>query len=70
MGRHQAEVAQAAVQAVEPHERALVARTAHLFADQFVAIHGGSVAQPGTFPSLGNYRRQQFALWFLLERNR
>jgi len=44
MGRHQAEVAQAAIQAVEPHERALRARAAHLFADQFVAVHAGSIA--------------------------
>jgi hypothetical protein len=51
---HQAEVAQAAVQAVEPHERALPARAAHLFADHVVAIHGGRIAQGAAFPRPGN----------------
>ena len=50
--RHQAEVTQAAIQAVEPHEWALAARAAHLFADHVVAIHGGRIAQARTFPGL------------------
>ena len=56
MGRHQAEVAQAAVQAVEPHERALVARTPHLFADQFVALHGGMHSTAARFSKHGEKR--------------
>jgi hypothetical protein len=51
---HKAEVAQAAVKAVEPHERALAARAAHLFADHVVAVHGGRIAQGVAYPRPGN----------------
>jgi hypothetical protein len=60
MWLHQAEVAQPAVQAVEPHERTLAARSAHLFADHVVIVHGGRIAQARAMPRPGKHTKQRW----------
>jgi hypothetical protein len=56
MRLHQAEVTQTAIQAVEPHERTLATRAAHLFTDHGVVIHGGRVTQAPVFPRLETFQ--------------